>query len=242
MNNQEIYEIIKANKSDYYSCDSKGFETEGSCFKLLEEYNGSNAFEVEKIFNHHFISAGKELIEYFQSITDQGRLGLSQDFLKNQCRGFKVEETCINMVLSGDNALEHPLHGDYEFKAILPEDHKTLQSFMDSCRKEDIEEAMIDLEDPDYRIILVYKDDIPVGYAGYRLWGSTVGDVGILIHHEHRKKGLASAAVAKITDLCLGNGHLPLYRASMENTGSVAVARRVGYTPLWESYEGVIEG
>lgn len=72
-----------------------------------------------------------------------------------------------------------------------------------------------------------------MAYAAYRLWESGLGDVGILVHGDFRRRGLGAAAVAEVTRICLENGHLPFYRTSSENRGSAAIAEKVGYRLQW---------
>jgi len=101
---------------------------------------------------------------------------------------------------------------------------------------EDAEEAEFDLDDLDDTLVGLVDDrsDPPllVAQAGVRPWmdHSTLGDIGVTVHPEHRRRGLGAAVVSRCAR-GLRDGELQLmYRYDIENLGSKAVADAVGFT------------
>jgi len=237
MKKNTIKEIILEDRGKFYGCSRETFFKEGTTFKHRESLDGKNTLYVTRLFRHNFITTGKELISTLTEISEQGSKILSLSELEESLPGFEIEENYPHFLYYEDKIKHLNLPDGYELRKVDPSDHPTLQKFLDSCTEEDIDDALIDLEDPDEEIRLVYFRDKPVGYAGYRRWGKEMGDVGILIHKDHRKKGLGRAAVAAATEACINNDVLPFYRTSSENVGSKTIASSLGYEFEWVTTE-----
>ena len=237
MKKDTIKEIILEDRGKFYGCSRETFFKEGTTFKHRETMDGKNILYVTKLFNRHFITTGKEVISKLTEISDQGGKVLTLTELEEILPAFEIEENYPHFLYHKDAIAPGPLPDGYEIRKADPSVHKPLQEFLDSCNEEDIEDALIDLDDPDEEIRLVFSGEKPIGYAGYRRWGKEMGDVGILIHHEHRKKGLGRAAVAAATEACIKNKVLPFYRTCSENIGSETIARSLGYEFEWVTTE-----
>lgn len=237
MDKNTINKIILEDRGKYYGCSTETFFKRGTSFKHRESFDGKNTLYATKLFDHHFITTGKELIERLQRLLETGQEELNTDLLKEVLSDFSIKETYPHFLFR-KNKIEIPvLPEGYEIRNADPSFHPPLQEFLEGCTEEDIEDALIELDDPDEEIRLVYNMGKPVGYAGYRRWGVNMGDVGILIQKEHRRKGLGLAAVAAATRACLHNKCLPFYRTSSENTGSESIARKLGYQWEWVTAE-----
>lgn len=145
-----------------------------------------------------------------------------------------MKQQTIQDIIIEDRGKFYGCNRDTFFTAGTSFNHR---EFLDGCTEEDIEEALIDLDDPKEEIRLVFYKNKPIGYGGYRRWGKQMGDVGILIQEPHRKKGLGIAAVAAATKACLKNNSLPFYRTSSDNTSSETIARNLGYQLHWITKE-----
>ena len=117
----------------------------------------------------------------------------------------------------------------YRLKEHDPSDKTLLETFLSQCTPEEIDEADIDLDDPDDAIVLVMKGEDPVVYSGYRILKKNLGDMGILVLKEHRRKGLAVAALTRAVAICREREFIPLYRHWESNSNSAAVAARLGF-------------
>jgi RimJ/RimL family protein N-acetyltransferase len=233
MDNKTIKDMILEDRGKFYSCSRETFFRKGTSFKQRDSLDGKNTLYVTRLFDHHFITTGKELIEKLKNSSNDGQKELSTDLLKEILPDFSIKESYPHFLYHKTEIVSPALPEEYEIRKADPSIHPPLQEFLDGCTEEDIEDALIELDDPDEEIRLVYHRNKPVGYAGYRRWGVNMGDVGILIQKKHRKKGLGSAAVAAATAACLANKCLPFYRTSSENVGSQTIARNLGYQWEW---------
>lgn len=101
-----------------------------------------------------------------------------------------------------------------------------------ACTEDDLEEADIDLETPDPNVVVTLAEDGTVtSYASGRpFWAhAECDDIGVLVHPDHRRRGLGAAVVAEFVRR-RASTCIQLYRHDVENLGSTAIARGVGFT------------
>ncbi len=232
---KDIDELIIKDRGAFYNCSRETFFKPGTTFRTAEFLSGKETFYHTRLFDHIFISAGEEFIPLLSEWSDSGARTLELTDIRGKLKKMDIEESYPHYTYSHETVSSHTIPPDYEIRNIDPSDHPSIQAFLVTCSDEDIEDALIDVEDPDEEIRMVFRGETPVGYAGYRLWESGLGDVGILIHPDHRKRGLGVAAVADTTAACIANGHLPFYRTSRDNKGSSAIAEGLGYKLCWIS-------
>jgi GNAT superfamily N-acetyltransferase len=148
---------------------------------------------------------------------------------------WKLEDRYPHLIVEDGIApvFAHP--AGYEIRKIAPVDHASIKAFLARNSEEDIEDALIDLDDPDEEIRMAYFEGRPVAYAGYRVWNRGLSDTGILVHPDHRGKGLAKSLVGEITTACLANGRIPLWRTWDGNPGSYYVALANRYVLKWKT-------
>lgn len=233
MTEDKIKDILIKNKTEFYSCSEKTFHTEGNTFRIRDINDSPDTFYITKIYDHNFITCGSTLSQRLKK-TDQI---ITLELLRDHSADYKIEDYYPQYIYKKDQIESRPLPAGYKICSMDPSNHPPLQNFLDSCTAEDIDEALIDLDDPDDEIRMVFYGDVPVAYAGYRLIGNGLGDVGILTLPEHRQKGLGTAAVAEATRACIENGFLPYYRTSRDNKGSQAIAEGLGYDFIWSTYK-----
>lgn len=232
----ELWKIALKDRAPFYDCSIEDFGTIGTTFKYRKTQDEDSELYFTQFDVRAFITAGQKTLDKVMPLINDRTL-MDFDILKTLFPDLAIEESYPHY-LFGDTTIEiPPLTEGYSLKKVDPADHKTLQVFLDSCSEEDIDDALIDLEDPDEEIRLVYFNEVPIGYAGYRPWGDDLGDVGILIQPEHRMKGLGLAAVAAATEACISRGRTPFYRSTEDNKGSQKIAENLGYTYLWRTYE-----
>jgi len=232
---KKIEDVIIKNRSKFYNCSEDIFFKPGTNFRYSEGLDEEPLIYITALFDHTFISSGKDSLPLLNDLSNGGSIPLNYEKLNNHFNNLHLDEIYPHYIYDNDSYPDFNFAEGYEVKKMDPSDHPPLQIFLDSCTEEDIEDALIILDDPDEEIHMVYKDGIPVVYAGYRLWENNLGDTGILVHQEHRKKGLGAAAVASVTRACIENGHFPFYRTSRENLGSSSIALKVGYKLIWET-------
>jgi RimJ/RimL family protein N-acetyltransferase len=58
-----------------------------------------------------------------------------------------------------------------------------------------------------------------------------LGELGILIHHDHRGKGIGSALFASVIEACRGKFDLVRLSVFVDNTPAIALYRKFGFVP-----------
>ncbi len=233
MNREQIEKKLIQDLADYYGYNTETLLKEGTSFRNIKSFDGKNALYITKIYNRHIISAGKELISHLSDLSNGGETVLDIENLKEIFTTCEVKNTHPHYIYFKESVPEYKLHDGYTVKVVAPEDHKAIQAFIDINSAEDIDDAEVYLDDPDEEIRMVYNGDQPVVYAAYRRYEKNMGDVGILVHPDHRRKGLGIAAVIETTKACLDNNLIPFYRTSSDNTGSKSIAQNMGYELMW---------
>lgn len=121
-----------------------------------------------------------------------------------------------------------------------------VRAFTERCDPDDVEAAALDeLDDfAEAAINVVLGPDgaetggpaaLPiVAWASASTWGWDEGlaDIGVLVHRDHRGRGLARLTVAATVADLLAGERVPLYRHEVDNAGSRAVAASIGFRPV----------
>ena len=98
-------------------------------------------------------------------------------------------------------------------------------------------------ETPTCIVLCAKHDGEIVAIAGASAEAETLWEVGVDVQPAHRRGGLATALVSRLTDVLLKQGVVPFYSASVTNLGSQGTATRGGYIPCWVStYRTVLDG
>jgi GNAT superfamily N-acetyltransferase len=204
----------------------------GNALRIVEGLSG----EKQLYFTTPLV---KNLISVSPQIADK----LGRDFLGScsleelaaRFTGWKLEDRYPHLIVEDDTAPEFTHPPGYEIRTIDPSDHASIKAFLARNSAEDIEDALIDPEDPDEEIRMAYFEGQPVAYAGYRVWNKGLSDTGILVHPDHRGRGLGKSLVGEVTAACLANHRIPFWRTWDGNPGSYYVALANRYVLKWKT-------
>ena len=96
------------------------------------------------------------------------------------------------------------------------------------------DEAEINLDELDERIVGIIRGDALAAYASECPWDTDgeFADIGVMTHPDHRGRRLGHAVVAEVTRSINRDGRIPMYRCNMDNTASRALCLAVGYTEV----------
>ena len=99
---------------------------------------------------------------------------------------------------------------------------------------EGADEAEIELDDLDERIVGIVRDGTLAAYASECPWDvdGTFADIGVMTHPDHRGQRLGHAVVVEVTRSIDAGGRVPMYRCNLDNTASRALSQAVGYTEV----------
>lgn len=159
--------------------------------------------------------------------------------------GFSKLATVVNNLLDGPPTRPGDLGqsgAEYRRRRLRDDEPGTVdlvRAFTEGCDPDDVDAA--DLDDLDHfaeaAINVVVPADDPdhlVAYASASVWDwdPTLADIGVLVHADHRRRGLANFVVANTVAGLLAEGRIPLYRHGVANFGSRAVAAAIGFSPV----------
>lgn len=72
---------------------------------------------------------------------------------------------------------------------------------------------------------------VPLACGAYQEWEGLLAHLGVLVDPELRRRGLGATAAAIVSHEALASGLTLQWRAEVSNAGSLALARRLGFTP-----------
>ncbi|MBW1836744.1 MAG: GNAT family N-acetyltransferase [Deltaproteobacteria bacterium] len=81
----------------------------------------------------------------------------------------------------------------------------------------------------------IYWGGGQVAVAGIHRISPDLIEIGVETIATHQKKGYGLAVVAAAAEWVMAQGALPYYRAFPSNTGSVRIARRLGFKLTWQN-------
>ncbi len=138
-----------------------------------------------------------------------------------------------------------PGYGHEQLTATATEDMIRIHAFVDRCDPADVEKADLDdlddeFDDDEIHVLTVPGDagepDEIVAYASAARWDwdPELGDLGVLVAAEHRRRGLGRWVVAATSNGLRSKGRTPLYRHDLDNERSAALAQSLGFVPMVE--------
>lgn len=108
-------------------------------------------------------------------------------------------------------------------------DAARLTAYYATCTEAELDEADIDFDEPDPIIFGLFDGDQMAAYASHRYWDDILADIGVLIHPQYRSRGLGKAVVSVITDWCIQNDIVPMYRVFSYHHQSIQIAQSLGF-------------
>ncbi len=139
----------------------------------------------------------------------------------------------LNLYLDPDGFLPAPAVPGIELRRLdAKADWELIKGLLDACSEEEVDDAEIYEDDPDAEVFGGFAEGRLVGYAGFRYWEEKFADIGILCNPEFRQRGLGKCLVSALSEWCLDNDVVPMYRVDPENTGSRRIAEALGFT-MW---------
>jgi GNAT superfamily N-acetyltransferase len=148
---------------------------------------------------------------------------------------FQVEvgRTLLDCYLDGKDFHFFAVPGDFPARRLHPEnDNAHLLDLYDSCTEEDLDAAMIHVDEPDPVIYgLLHKGQL-VAHASHRYWDEIIADSGVLVHPDYRSRGLGKAVVSVLCEWCIQNGVVPMYRVFGDHTHSRRIGEALGFKEM----------
>lgn len=98
------------------------------------------------------------------------------------------------------------------------------------CPPDDVNE--VNLAEMTHHYTVIHDDGgrhVPIASAGYAEWEGLMAQLGVLVDPEWRRQGLGSLAASIASHEALASGLTLQWRADVSNTGSLAIARSLGF-------------
>lgn len=123
---------------------------------------------------------------------------------------------------------KHILHlNSFENTRPLTEnDAEYFSTFESLSTEEDLDGAFVELDH--WKVYGIFEDDQLVAATSMYPWQDTrLSDIGVITLDQFRGKGYAKQAVQIISRAALEEGYEPQYRCQLDNTASVALAKKL---------------
>lgn len=143
--------------------------------------------------------------------------------------GYTVDELAAGFVHADDDTEERTAEG-MNVKTLFGEEITALYRY-----KEFGEALCYSVDAPRRDVIAVSYDDggRPVAVAACSNDCEELYQIGVDVLPAYRRRGIATALVAKLTELIEEQGKIPFYRCALANIASRLTAKACGYHDAW---------
>lgn len=121
---------------------------------------------------------------------------------------------------------------DNKFKVRLLDttrDKQAMLQLFDACSDEEMDDADIYIDELDPVNYGAFDGDKLIAYCSYRMFGENICDAGVIIHPNHRNKGLGKAVTSSLVEHCFKNDIIPMCRIFDYNKYSLKIPKSLGF-------------
>jgi len=145
----------------------------------------------------------------------------------------EVESTLLDFFLDPEDFVPFPVGKDFTTHRLYAEsENSILLSLFEACTEEDLDNADINIEEPDPVIYGIFSGKKLVAYASFRYWDDVIADMGVLIHPDYRGQGLGKAVISVLCKWCIENDVVPMYRVFNDHPYSIRIPQALGFQDL----------
>jgi GNAT superfamily N-acetyltransferase len=234
----ELKEVVYGYWARRFLCARQDFLHPGTLFIQEEDLAGKGTLYLYHIDQMRVLRIAPSLAEQMGMPDGSDRESASltvdeiQSFLGEGCR-LEVESTLLDCYLDAGDFEPFPAVDGFVTRRLDPEtDNVFLLDLYGACTEEDLDEAAIDVDEPDPVIFGIFDEGRLVAYASHRYWDDVIADIGVLIHPDYRSRGLGKAVVSELCLWCIRNDVVPMYRAFDYHHHSRRLARALGFREM----------
>lgn len=111
-------------------------------------------------------------------------------------------------------------------RPLTPNDAEHFSTFESLSTEEDLDGAFVELNH--WKVYGIFEDHQLVAATSMYPWENTkLSDIGVITLNDFRGKGYAQRVVQLISKAALEEGYEPQYRCQLDNTASVALAKKL---------------
>ncbi|RPJ27495.1 MAG: GNAT family N-acetyltransferase [Chloroflexi bacterium] len=230
----ELDQVVYGYWAKRFGCDRQDFVHSGTLVIKEEELAGTGKIYLYHIDRMSIVRADPSLAKQagLQEGYDRDSGSLSVPKLQALVP-VEVDSTFLDYYLDAKDFKCFTARGDFTTRRLYAEnDNPYLQSLYEACTEGDLDEAAINVDEPDPVIYGMFDGDQLVAYASHRYWEDVIADIGVLIHPGYRGRGLGKAVVSALCEWCIGSGVVPMYRVFSYNDHSCNLAQALGFNAL----------
>ncbi|MCG8571265.1 MAG: GNAT family N-acetyltransferase [Spirochaetes bacterium] len=226
---------IYKGRSRFYHCKPDLFTTPGIYFIEEPKIKGKKLITLASLGQHLLLRYDPELTIPEKKIMNIQPLHLNtvSNFLAEYYKKDNlVQDSSFFYFYKLDEQIPEVDHEALEIRQLTETDYPQMNEYFQLFSEEELDFADIYLDKPDPVIFCGYINNEIVAYASHREFEEDTVDIGVLIHPDHRRKGLGTAVVKEDVQWCLNNGKIPMYRVFEFNKGSVAIPQKLEFDRL----------
>lgn len=230
----EFLQIVYGYWARRFGCDREDFLHPGTLVIQEDQLNGTGKIHLYHIDRMSIVRADPSLICQAGLSNgydrDTGSLTVS---LLQELIGVEVDTTFLDCYLDARDFKCFAARGSFTTRRLYGEnDNPHLLNLYQACTEEDLDEAAINVDEPDPVIYGMFDGNQLVAYASHRYWEDVIADMGVLIHPGYRGRGLGKAVVSALCEWCIENEVIPMYRVFSYNAHSRRLAQALGFKEL----------
>ena len=226
---EKFEQKIKEDWTAYFESDPRAFEKSGSSYLKREHYAEGRmiiAHAGSRTFVQYHPGVERRIVAFAKLCPPN--LALTADHFLSYFGNQQIRVECLDYLyyLYPADLNLPPLAELYSLRKLTKEDQPLLAELNNACTEEEVENSFVSLDE--LGTWGCFIDDHLVSAAGYSDWG-LYADFGVITHPQHRKGGLAKAAVAAGCREALEKGKIPIYRCHITLFPSIRTAAAVGF-------------
>ncbi|MEJ5105909.1 GNAT family N-acetyltransferase [Chryseobacterium sp. MYb328] len=118
------------------------------------------------------------------------------------------------------------LHSPENTRPLTEHDAELFSTFESLSTEEDLDGAFVELDH--WKTFGIFEENQLVTATSMYPWQDTqLSDIGVITLNDFRGKGYAQQAVRMISKAALQDGYEPQYRCQLDNTASIALAKKL---------------
>lgn len=230
----EFQQIVYGYWAKRFGCDRDGFLRPGTLILKEDELSGTGKVHLYHIDKMSIVRVDPCLASQagLSNGYDRDSGSLTASKLQGLI-GVEVETTFLDCYLDVNDFRCFTAKGNFTTRRLYGEnDNPHLLNLYQACMEEDLDEAAINVDEPDPVIYGMFDGNQLVAYASHRYWEDVIADMGVLIHPGYRGRGLGKAVVSALCEWCIENEIVPMYRVFSYNTHSRGLAQALGFKEL----------
>ncbi len=233
---QNFTEILASNWIDHFQCPVSTIERSGTTLLPNNQYANQKLVVLWHIGRHSFVVCDPLCLTRLNAITATlpADTSLSGQHLRLSLGANEIvshDIGAVHYLFPSDLpalASPHP----FSLRQLALTDQEYMRILANNCTAEEVDEGYVEV-DHEIAFGCFLDSQLVAAASGYRRTGFM--DIGVLTHAGFRKLGLGKTVVRAICEWTIARDIIAQYRCNIHNTGSLGVARALGFKHYYSS-------